>query len=742
MTWIKQVFKHTNTFLGQQRLAIMLVCAVLLAISQGSSLIYEYVSINHDSRARLGAMADIIAADISAALVFGDNGAIEKTLQSLKADPTITQLFVLNDRDEIAACYLRGNSTKQTPLELKQRLQRIRHDILHTTLFELSPEVSRPIIHDGMHLGTIMLELDSSILLNKLLVSGIIGTLIFLFSILCSYLLARRLAQIVTGPLLSLTATMEEITSTKNYRLRAEVCTTTELARLAEGFNEMLDEIANRDEALLERQERLHRQANYDTLTGLPNRSLFNDRLAQALRRAVRTKETLAVMFIDLDDFKLINDTQGHRVGDLLLIEVAQRLEREVRADDTLARLGGDEFTVFLQNVKSVESAQMVARKLLSSLLAPYLLEEKQLFISASFGIALFPDHGSSAEVLLKSADSAMYLAKQQGKNNVELFTRSLHSEASERLSLLGDLRRALEHNEFVLHYQPRVNLRTGTWSGVEALVRWQHPDRGLISPLTFIPLAEETGLIMELGEWVLREATMQLHRWHCAGVQMARVSVNVSPLQFRRQNIVELVKSALGEACLCTRALEIEITESAMMDDMERSISILNKLHRLGVNISIDDFGTGYSSLSHLRSLPVDILKVDRSFVINAHVSEEDARILSAIINIAHSLNLDVVVEGVECKEQLDLLRNVTYCEVQGYYYARPMPADDLVILLEQTLPLDPLNYRTWETGKETCCQLDESYTTLGELVCLKVPGRPPACNGTLTCESAGLSE
>ena len=712
MTWLKRLFLHTNSFLGQQQLAIMLVCTVVLTLSQGGSLVSEYVSFNHDSRGRLAALADIIAADISAALLFGDNKAIEQTLLSLKADPTIIHLFVLNAEGVLAASYLRSD-LQQTPSDLEQRLKLIRQEV-HETIFILSPEVRRPIIHDGVQLGTICLGLDRGIFLNKLLSSLGIGTTIFLISTFGSYLLARRLTQLVTAPLLSLAATMEKVTSTKDYQLRAEVSGVKELAQLAEGFNEMLGEIAERDVALVERQNRLHRQAHYDTLTGLPNRTLFNDRLTQCLMHAGRAKEMLAVLFIDLDDFKLINDTHGHRVGDLLLIEVSRRLEKETRAADTLARtgygtlarMGGDEFTVFLQDVKSADNALQVARKHLSSLLLPYLLEDKQLFISASIGIALSPDHGSNAEVLVKSADAAMYLAKQRGKNNIEMFTQSLHTKASARLALHGDLRRALENKEFILHYQPRVNLHTGNLCSVEALVRWLHPDRGLILPLTFIPLAEETGLIMELGEWVLRESCRQMQRWHRAGILVPRISVNVSPLQFRRQNIVELVTSALSETGLSAQALELEITESALMDDVNQAIETLQKLQQMGISISIDDFGTGYSSLSHLRSLPVNTLKVDRSFVMNAHASEEDAQILSAILAMAHSLNLGTVVEGVECKEQQSLLRKLECGEAQGYYYARPLPAEDLsTMLLARTISSEPLNYSV--TGEKPACSL-----------------------------------
>jgi diguanylate cyclase (GGDEF)-like protein len=477
--------------------------------------------------------------------------------------------------------------------------------------------------------------------------------------------------------------------------------------------------------------------AYHDILTGLPNRALFSDRLTQALHHAGRVNEKLAVLFCDLDDFKLINDTHGHRIGDLLLIEAAQRMSRITRSGDTLARLGGDEFIIFLHDIESADIALLVARKHLNNLLSPYQIDDNQLFVSASIGIALYPDHAGSADDLIKSADSAMYQAKQRGKNNVEFFTQTMYCMASKRLSLQGDLRRALENKEFILHYQPRVSLRDGSWSGVEALLRWQHPERGLISPLTFIPLAEETGLIMELGEWVLREATMQMHQWHCDGIPLARVSVNVSPLQFRRQNIVELVRSALTDASLCSHALELEITESALMDDMDKSIATLKQLQRLGVKISIDDFGTGYSSLSHLRSLPVNILKIDRAFTMNAHESEEDAQILAAIIAMAHSLKLGIVAEGVECEGHETLLVTHRCQEAQGFYYAAPMPLEAITNLLhEQKRPMTPMLYALLGKGMQYCCMLDEPVTTTDEpppqTICRLLPGSTPTCRST----------
>lgn len=735
---LKRLFRNYKSFCGQQRLAIMLACTIILIISQSTSLIYDFTSFRRESRARLGAMAEIIASNLSSAMVLGDSLAIEKSIQSMKSDPSIIQLFVLNNRGKVTSYYERG-SNQQLPNDVEQRLKELGHGFKNS-FFEFSPKVSRPIIYEGKKLGTILLELDSSIFLNKLLISFGIGTSILLISMLGSYQLAKRLGQIVTDPILSLAATMDEISRTKDYRLRAEVSSVAELSHLAQGFNEMLDEIARRDQALLERQESLHQLANYDTLTGLPNRAMFRDRLAQALRLSGRNTEKLAVIFIDLDDFKLINDTHGHRVGDLLLNEVSRRLEMETRGDETLARLGGDEFIIFLQNIKSANLAIQVARKHLQNLLAPYLIEENQLFISASIGIALYPEHGDTAEILVKSADIAMYQAKEKGKNQIEFFSQTLYSRVSERLSLQGDLRRALKDEEFVLHYQPRINLLTGKWSGVEALVRWQHPQHGLISPLTFIPLAEETGLIMQLGEWVLRNACQQLHRWHCEGILLPRISVNVSPVQFRRQNIVELVRSAISEASLCTKALELEITESALMDNIEQAIHTLRQLQDMGVNISIDDFGTGYSSLSHLRTLPVNILKIDRSFLLNAHELKEDAQILSAIIAMAHSLNLEVVAEGVECEQHEALLYAQGCHETQGFFYARPMAAEEISrILRKNRLPLQSV-INTIDDENQQFCFMLKDYGEEAEQSCLQAPHRPLACQGKVYCEAGSV--
>jgi diguanylate cyclase len=448
---------------------------------------------------------------------------------------------------------------------------------------------------------------------------------------------------------------------------------------LAKSFNEMLSEIEQRDEDLLDRQNQLHHMANFDSLTGLPNRVLFNDRLEQALRRAARTGEKLAVLFIDLDNFKMVNDTHGHRTGDQLLLETTTRLAAITRAVDTLARLGGDEFTIILQDVKTAENALLVARKHIKNLFQHYLIDNRQLFVSASIGVAIYPEHGTTMEALVKNADAAMYVAKEKGKNSVEIFSDSINSKLSEKLLLSNDLYRALEQGEFELHYQPRINLTRNSWASAEALIRWNHPKLGRVPPDKFIPLAEKNGMIFPIGEWVVREACRQLHQWHCQGFHLPRISVNVSPLQLQRQDLIGIVKDALSSNNLCAQALELEIVESALVEDSGRSVSLLKELQNIGVKISIDDFGTGYSSLSYLRNLPIDILKIDRSFMINAHESEEDRRIIAAICAMALSLGLEVVTEGVENVEQEQILKDNRCQEAQGYYYDRPMPADEL---------------------------------------------------------------
>lgn len=655
----------------------MLSCSIVLLATMVSFLVYSYFAFNQDSRERLGTLGDIIGADVGAALAFADDQAVTKSLAAFKADSTINQIVVLNNQEQVSAFY--HQTMDEMPGDLQQHLRELRSKA-RKFIFVLNPVLERPVSRDGIRLGSVIIEQGEHVITSKLAATTGISGMILLLSLLFSYLLAERFQRLITEPVTAMATTMQEVSYTKDYSKRVVTSDIDEMGRLATHFNEMLAEIERRDITLIERQDELYKLANFDSLTGLPNRAMYSDRLEQAVRRAARAGERLAVLFIDLDNFKMINDTHGHLIGDRFLQETAVRLAAGIRAEDTLARLGGDEFSVFLQDVKSTENALMIARKHVKNLFPHYQIDDKSLFASASVGVAIFPEHGMTEEALLKNADSAMYQAKEKGKNNVELFTDLLDVKLSEKLTLSTDLRKAMERGEFELYYQPRINLARNSLASAEALIRWNHPEMGMISPDTFIPLAVQTGLILPIGEWVLREACRQLRDWYCQGFLLPRISVNVAPLQLQRQDLLGIVKDALASNNLRPHSLELEIVESALMEDMGRTITILKELREMGVKISIDDFGTGYSSLSYLHTLPVDILKIDRSFLWQVKESIEDEQIFAAIMSISLSLGLEVVTEGVENIEHEQILKNYNCHEAQGFYYARPLPAAELL--------------------------------------------------------------
>ena len=435
-------------------------------------------------------------------------------------------------------------------------------------------------------------------------------------------------------------------------------------------------------------QVRIEHQANYDTLTGLANRSLLQDRLQQALLTAASSGRRIAVAFVDLDRFKFINDSLGHHVGDELLKAVAARLKACVRDCDTVARLGGDEFVLLINGHTGPEYVRQLMDRMLASVAQPWIIEQGEFLVSCSIGVALHPDDGAEALTLLKHADSAMYRAKDNGRNNFQFFTRELNALMTEQLELETHLRRALERNQFVLRYQPRVNLVTGQIVGAEALLRWRIPQRGTVPPLRFITLAEETGLIVPIGKWVLQTACAQNKAWQDAGLVPIVVSVNVSPRQFRHESLVQTVADALRSTGLEARYLELELTESMVMHDAPQLVAMLDELKELGVKIAVDDFGTGYSSLSYLKRFPVDRLKVDRSFVEHMTTEADDATIVRAIIALGHNLGLKVVAEGVETAQQARALRAYQCDEAQGFLFARAVSARDLPRLVTRSRP------------------------------------------------------
>ena len=450
------------------------------------------------------------------------------------------------------------------------------------------------------------------------------------------------------------------------------------------------DVITLRTRGLEAANRQLRHLATHDALTGLPNRVLLDDRLAQAMAHADRDGRSFALLVCDLDRFKLINDSLGHRAGDELLQEVARRLSAVVRTGDTVARFGGDEFVLVSNSIADPEDATGLAGRAIEAFQSPVRIAGIDVHTSPSVGIAIYPADGNSIEKLLAHADAAMYAAKIRGRGSVQCYVAGMHAGTEDKVQLESDLHSAVALKQFELYYQPKVDARSGVVRSAEALIRWMHPIRGIVSPTEFIPMAEDCGLIGTIGEWVIREACRQARVWQDHGVPSLRVSVNLSASQFRDSGLVDSIRRALDDADLEARYLEVEITESAVMSDPEQSTAVLEQLSAMGVLVSVDDFGTGYSSMSYLRRFPIDKLKIDRVFINEIVSRPEDASIVRAIVSLAHSLNLKVVAEGVETPAQLDFLNAAGCDEYQGYHFSRPLPAADFERLIRESRALN----------------------------------------------------
>ena len=449
-------------------------------------------------------------------------------------------------------------------------------------------------------------------------------------------------------------------------------------------------------------EETIHYQAYHDALTGLPNRLLLLDRLKVALQHATRRNKKVAVMFLDLDNFKTINESRGHPMGDTLLTSVATRLRDSVHVEDTIARFGGDEFVILLEDVTSAEDAVHQAEDIIEQFKLPYYVGDSEIHISASIGITLFPDDGMSPEVLVKNADMAMYMAKERGRNDFHLFTEAANRRVLRRLAIEQDLRAAFDKGEFAAYYQPQVDAKSKCVYGLEALIRWVRSDGIPVSPAEFIPIAEEIGIIREIGIWMLDQACDLIRRLRENGYPELRVSVNLSARQLHDDALPGLVQSALDRSGISANALELEITETSIMNDVDAAIVLLHRIASLGVSMSIDDFGTGYSSLYYLKQFPIQELKIDRSFVMDITENPDDAAIVKGVISLAHSLGLNVVAEGVETRQQLDMLADMGCNRIQGYYFSKPLPENDLMTFL-----------RSKEHSVAKSCQADFNVET-----------------------------
>jgi diguanylate cyclase (GGDEF)-like protein len=452
-----------------------------------------------------------------------------------------------------------------------------------------------------------------------------------------------------------------------------------------------------------ETQQRLHQLTYLDSLTNLPNRELFYDRVQQAINDAKRRQTLSCVMFVGLDRFNKINDTFGHQTGDQLLIDVAKRISHTLRENDTISRYSGDTFAIALTNMKDARDAARVASKILEEFSQPFELDGLEVFVTTSIGITVCPTDANTPDKLIKNAESTMYRSKEEGGNKYQYYEHNINSESIERLKLETRLRRALDRKEFALHYQPKVNLKTGKLSGFEALLRWSPSENEMVSPAKFIPILEDTGLIVPVGEWVLRTACQQVKEWQSFLPEDTKMAVNLSARQFKDENLSKLVADVLDETDLDAEFLELEITESMVMEDTDHTIRILQQLHDMGVHLSIDDFGTGYSSLAYLKRMPIGTLKIDRSFVKDITVDANDATVVQTIIAMAHTLKLRVIAEGSETAEQIEFLREQNCDETQGFFFSRPLPAEKLRTMLEFGQELLSYNFTEGEMNKPT---------------------------------------
>lgn len=497
----------------------------------------------------------------------------------------------------------------------------------------------------------------------QLIIAGI-------FFIIVGIYLATVLANTITTPILKLYSRVK-VSGSENEMFCSPLGTNDELEELAKAFDE--------------RSLMLQEQAQHDALTKLPNRTLFLDRLKQSINNAPRNKENFAVLFIDLDHFKEINDSFGHDFGDKLLIIVGKHLENTVRASDSVARMGGDEFTILLNNLSDEESIVPILQKIMTLFKEPFSINEHQFYITCSIGISVYPFNGETPELLLKNADAAMYKAKDSGRHTYEFYTEDMTEKAYDRITLETQIRQAIDNREFEVYYQPQVNMNSKKIIGMEALVRWNHPKNGLVSPAIFIPLAEETGLIIDIDRQVMLDAIKQFQKWIEDGFDVGVLSLNLSIIQLNKEGFIDFVKNVISELKISVENLMFEITETQIMKDPEKSIITLQQLRDIGIKLAIDDFGTGQSSLSYIKKLPIDKLKIDQSFIRDILVDEDDAELTKAIISIAKNLNLELIAEGVETEEQAMFLLQNGCSEAQGYLYFKPVDAKSITEVLSR---------------------------------------------------------
>ena len=653
--------------------AVLLVLFLVFVLTQRTFLRNKLVQ-------EMDLLTQNLANNCAASVIFDDQRTANETLETLKANPQVTLAIIYDSEKQVFSSYQQTTASDLPTAYPTPELLKAAHLFSSHYLDSV-----QPIGYNTEKLGLLYLRADLKIIESTLLRYIAFGFIGLGGAFMLSWMLADRLQRVISKPIEQLAAAMKSVSKERNYSQRVKMESHDELGSLIEDFNEMLVQIELRDKDLHSKQNRLDFLAHHDPLTGLPNRLLFHDRLHHALTTARRTQQGIALLFLDLDRFKNINDSLGHEAGDKILKEVAKRLGRIMRKSDTLARLGGDEFVITLEQNTESHEIITVAKKILKTLSAAYHIDDQELYTTVSIGISLFPANGLSAETLMKNADVAMYRAKEKGRNNFQFFTEDMNKLAQEALFLDNNLRKAIDNQELALFYQPQVEISTGKVTGMKALIRWHHPKLGIIPPDRFIPMAEETGLIIPLGKWVINTACQQTLRWQQAGFPPCQVAVNISPRQIRQSDLIETVAKALAESGLEARCLELEITENVLVDDLAPTIAVMEALNDMGVSLAIDDFGTGYSSLNYLHRFPLSKLKIDQSFVQSIGERAGKHAIVEAIIALARALDLDVIAEGIENQAQIAFLKKHGCVYGQGFYFSRPLPAKDFEKFLLQ---------------------------------------------------------
>ena len=670
---LKPLLSYYNKLTIVKKLRFMAISVAVIAVfmSMISVLMYQYYSEKNILKNQAETFSKILADNIAPAILFEDLDNITQTLKSLKYQENIIQVHVMDKEWKVMQSYMQdGIALKNTKIiaSLKSKKFLWRDNKLFTIV---------PIAVDTEWIGSLIVVSSFNQYNAKLLKELWLILIIVILSIWFTLKFTGSLNRAILFPISDLNENINNILETQNLTNHVTVFNNDEIGKLGKNFNLMINELSNMQNQLIDQKDIAEYKAHHDGLTLLPNRSSFTERLNQVISRAKRNKEYFAVFFMDLDHFKQINDSMGHDAGDEVLKIFAERIKYAIRTEDIVARMGGDEFTVILENLNSVQSPTIVAEKILKVMQEPLEVNGQQLYLTTSIGITIYPDDGNDTLTLIKNADAAMYKAKNDGRNKYQFYNVEMTDIAYARVILETQLREAIKKEEFVVYFQPQINIVTNELIGMEALIRWNHPHKGILSPDYFLPLAKETGLIVAIDRWVMKTAMHQMREWHDIGLTTGYLSLNLSVGHLIRKDFIVQFKELLKESACEEKHIQVEITEDEVMEDPEYAVTVLQQMNNMGISLAIDDFGTGYSSLSYLKRLPIDTIKIDRSFIDDIPFDEDDVAITKAIIALCDSLNLKVIAEGVENKEQKDFLLENGCHNIQGYLYAMPMPAE-----------------------------------------------------------------